>query len=397
MSMTLPTVVVFVFGTVLGSFLNVVIYRLPRGRSIVRPGSRCPHCETPIRPVDNIPILSFVMLRGRCRACRAPIGWRYVVVEVAAGLLLAGLWLHFAPVRAWVSLVSGAVFVLLLLAVFFIDLDYQIVPDAITYPGVVAGVLFAIPQGQFKSSALAAAGAGAAFLLIAMISGVKQLVDLVKHAVRHRLRGRLRRSRTSGGEAGSVPEPDHPEHQMERLLVHLMVHERAVRDVVRRALSPDDFLDTRHRGLVQALLDAPDESAETLRGRIEDEEQQRLLTELMLEEPTVPEGEREQVARDAINYIRGGMGGGDIKLAAMMGAFLGWPAIAVALLLAATSGAAVGLLLIASKRRSRKDAIPFGLKDAIPFGPFLALGGIVALFAADAIIRWYMGWYLGIP
>ena len=250
MSHTVSTVMAFILGTILGSFLNVVIYRLPRNLSIVRPGSRCPHCQTPIRPQDNIPLVSFLVLRGRCRVCRAPIGWRYPLVEAVSGGLLAGVWLRFAPGGAWIPLVAAALFSFMLVAVFFIDLDHQIVPNAITYPGIVAGLLLAIPQGRLVPSVVVAAGAGALFLVIAVVS-------------------------------------------------------------------------------------------------------------------------------------HGGMGGGDIKLAAMMGAFLSWPATAVALLLAFMIGATAGVLLIAVKRRSRKDPIPFG--------PSLAAGGVIAVFAGDAILRWYLG------
>ncbi|TMI74930.1 MAG: prepilin peptidase [Bacillati bacterium ANGP1] len=250
MSHTVSTVMAFILGTILGSFLNVVIYRLPRNLSIVRPGSRCPHCQTPIRPQDNIPLVSFLVLRGRCRVCRAPIGWRYPLVEAVSGGLLAGVWLRFAPGGAWIPLVAAALFSFMLVAVFFIDLDHQIVPNAITYPGIVAGLLLAIPQGRLVPSVVVAASAGALFLLIAVVS-------------------------------------------------------------------------------------------------------------------------------------HGGMGGGDIKMAAMMGAFLSWPATAVALLLAFMIGATAGVLLIAVKRRSRKDPIPFG--------PSLAAGGVIAVFAGDAILRWYLG------
>ena len=250
MSQTVSTVMAFILGTILGSFLNVVIYRLPRNLSIVRPGSRCPHCQTPIRPQDNIPLVSFLVLRGRCRVCRAPIGWRYPLVEAVSGGLLAGVWLRFAPGGAWIPLVAAALFSFMLVAVFFIDLDHQIVPNAITYPGIVAGLLLAIPQGRLVPSVVVAASAGALFLLIAVVS-------------------------------------------------------------------------------------------------------------------------------------HGGMGGGDIKMAAMMGAFLSWPATAVALLLAFVMGATAGVLLIAAKRRSRKDPIPFG--------PSLAAGAVIVLFAGDAILRWYLG------
>jgi leader peptidase (prepilin peptidase)/N-methyltransferase len=148
-----------------------------------------------------------------------------------------------------VPFVADAVFALMLIVVFFIDLDYQIVPNAITYSGLALGFLLAIPQGRVVPSVLSALGASVFFLLIAILS-------------------------------------------------------------------------------------------------------------------------------------RGGMGGGDIKLAAMMGAFLSWPAVAVALLLAFTGGAGAGLVLMGLRKRTRKDPIPFG--------PSLAVGGLIALFAADGLLRWYL-------
>ncbi len=241
------TVLVFILGAVLGSFLNVVIYRLPRKESLLTPGSRCPQCRTPIKPWDNVPLLSFVLLRGRCRACHRPIGWRYPVVELATALIVTLLWTHTDTI---LTFAAATIFTLILLAIFFIDLDHQIVPNALSYPGLVLGLLLAIPQDRFVDALLTAAGAGAFFLLIAIVS-------------------------------------------------------------------------------------------------------------------------------------RGGMGGGDIKLAAMMGAFLGWPAIAVALLLAFTLGAVAGVALIALRLRTRKDPIPFG--------PALAVGGMIALLAARPLLAWYLG------
>src|SRR3989442_9470636 len=110
MNLVVSTVFVFILGTILGSFLNVVIYRLPRRLSVVRPGSRCPHCQTPIRSYDNIPLVSFLILRGRCRTCRALISWRYPLVEAAAGALLRRPWGHFSPTRAWGPFIAGAGF-----------------------------------------------------------------------------------------------------------------------------------------------------------------------------------------------------------------------------------------------------------------------------------------------
>ncbi len=247
---------IFVLGTLLGSFINVVIYRLPRHESLLHPGSRCPQCGRAIRPWDNIPILSFLLLGGRCRWCKGRIALRYPLVELAAGVVLVLVWTHATSVHGLEDsgavvrdFAGGASFSLMLLAIFFIDLDHHIVPNAITYPGVVLGLLLAIPQGRVLDATLSAVGAGAAFLLIAILS-------------------------------------------------------------------------------------------------------------------------------------RGGMGGGDVKLSAMMGAFLGWPAIAVAVMLAFLLGASAGVLVLVLRREGRKTPIPFG--------PALAVGGLVALLAAGPIVQWYL-------
>lgn len=235
-----------VVGAVLGSFLNVLIHRLPRGESIVAPRSHCPRCGTPIAPWDNVPVVSYLALRGRCRHCGAAISPRYPIVELAAALLLASLvWRFGATLAAARFAVLGCA----LIVVFFTDLEQGLIPNAVTYPGIVAGVLFGALSGALVSSVLAAAGAGAVFLLIAIAS-------------------------------------------------------------------------------------------------------------------------------------RGGMGGGDIKLAAMIGAFLGAPAVIVALFLAVALGASAGGVLVALGLRTRKQTIPFG--------PALAAGALIALFASDAIVRWYL-------
>jgi leader peptidase (prepilin peptidase)/N-methyltransferase len=238
-------VVVGAFGAILGSFANVVIYRLPRGRSIVLPGSSCPHCGAPIRPLDNIPLLSFVLLRGRCRACRGPISARYPIVEAAMAALAVAVWLAFPDP---LPRISGLVLVFLLLVVTFIDLDYQIIPNRLTYPGIAAGLLLALLMGRPVAALLSAAGAAALIAGIVIVS-------------------------------------------------------------------------------------------------------------------------------------RGGMGGGDVKLAGAIGAFLGWPGTAVALFSAFILGGLVGVALLALRLRGRKDAIPFG--------PALAAGALVGLFWGEAVAAWY--------
>lgn len=127
-----------IVGSLFGSFLNVVIHRLPRGESIVHPPSRCPVCGHRVRPWDNIPVLSWLLLGGRCRDCRTPIPPRYPLVEaLAAGLAALCVWRWgMTPAAA-----LGAAFCLAMVAILFIDLDHRIIPDAINWPGAIAGLL----------------------------------------------------------------------------------------------------------------------------------------------------------------------------------------------------------------------------------------------------------------
>lgn len=239
-------VVAFVVGAIFGSFANVLIYRLPRRESVVVPGSRCPSCGVPIRPWDNIPIVGYLVLRGRCRACRVPISPRYPIVELATASLMAGIVWRFGVSLA--ALRYG-VLAFALLVIFFTDLEHQIIPNAITYPGILAGIALSAASGEAVPAIVAAAAAGLVFLLLGIVS-------------------------------------------------------------------------------------------------------------------------------------RGGMGGGDTKLAAMIGAFLGSPDVIVALFLAIAIGGGGGLLLLALRLRSRKDQIPFG--------PAMAAGAMIAVFGSNAIVRWYM-------
>src|SRR5919202_6677031 len=127
-----------VLGAIVGSFLNVVAYRLPRGESLSRPGSRCPGCETAIRPYDNVPVLSWLFLRGRCRDCRMRIPWRYPAVEAGTALLCAivALVLWGDGVDLWL----GLVLVLLLVPITLIDLEHHIIPNKLVAVGSVAAL-----------------------------------------------------------------------------------------------------------------------------------------------------------------------------------------------------------------------------------------------------------------
>ncbi|MCY3590830.1 MAG: prepilin peptidase [Acidobacteria bacterium] len=171
---TAPATVAFgavyatVVGLCVGSFLNVVAWRLPRGESIVRPRSRCPHCSARISARDNVPLLSFVMLRGRCRTCGAAIAWRYPAVEAGCGLLWLASWLMFGPTFDGLL---AAVFCSLMLVLAIIDASHLLLPDPLTWGGIglgLAGSFFVGWTTPRDAVFGAAIGAGALLLLIGL-------------------------------------------------------------------------------------------------------------------------------------------------------------------------------------------------------------------------------------
>jgi leader peptidase (prepilin peptidase)/N-methyltransferase len=250
---TLWPAAALVLGLVVGSFANVCIHRIPLGESVVAPRSRCPACRTPIAAGDNVPLLSYLLLAGRCRHCAARIAWRYPAVEAANGLLYLAVALVDPPSAA--AVVHMAL-VTALLVLSLIDYDHQILPNVITYPGIVVGLAAsALLEGprQFVFNAASAAGGYLAFAAVAK-------------------------------------------------------------------------------------------------------------------------------TYEALRHVEG-LGQGDWKMAAMLGAFFGWKKMLLTIFLASLGGSVVGLSLIA-----------FGGRDArqkIPLGTFLGAAGIVTSFAGDDLVRWY--------
>lgn len=249
-----------VLGLIVGSYLNVVIYRLPRGISTVLPRSRCPECGELIRPLDNVPVLSFLLLGGRCRACRARISWRYPLIELATAALFVACLLRFGVT---IEAPAAALFGSLMLALAAIDSEHMILPDVLTWPGIALGILLQplLPWARLGDGPWGAVAGAVAGALLG--GGVLLAVWLAWYLVR-----------------------------------------------------------------------------------------------------------REE-----------GMGLGDVKMLAAIGAFLGWKGVLVALFIAALSGATAGLALIA--RGS------LGARSKLPFGVFLALGGLTALFAGEPLVRAY--------
>jgi leader peptidase (prepilin peptidase)/N-methyltransferase len=166
--LTMDYLLAFVFGAIIGSFANVCIHRLPWRQSLVAPGSHCPFCQQPIRPWHNIPLLSYLWLGGRCAYCHVTISWRYPLVELLCGLLYAFLYRHFG------FTMESMVFIFLatvLLIVSFIDLSHKIVPDAITLPGMLAGLFasFALTSTGLINAIIGLCLGGGLFLLIALL------------------------------------------------------------------------------------------------------------------------------------------------------------------------------------------------------------------------------------
>jgi leader peptidase (prepilin peptidase)/N-methyltransferase len=165
MTTAVAAVLAGLLGAIVGSFLNVVAYRLPRGESLSHPPSRCPNCGQPVKPYDNVPVLSWLLLRGRCRHCQEPISPRYPIVEAGTALLCA---LVVIVKGADEEAIIGIVLVLLLVPITLIDLDHHLIPNKITYPGFVLGVVLvaALTPDELVESLIASAGAGG-FLFVA--------------------------------------------------------------------------------------------------------------------------------------------------------------------------------------------------------------------------------------
>jgi len=245
-------------GLLVGSFLNVCIYRIPKGLSVVAPRSHCPECRISIRWHDNIPLLNYLWLRGRCRSCHAPIPFRYPLVEAVTAVLSVLVYIKFGA--GWAYVFYFFLLAAPLVAVTFIDLAHRIIPDVISLPGIAAGIAATL-----------------------VLSGLPVPAALMKS-----LWGIL-----AGG----------------------------------------------------GVLFAISWTYEKIRGRE-------------------------------------GIGGGDVKLAAMLGAFFGWKGVFFILLLGSLLGSVTGLLLIAARRQ--------GPQAAVPFGPFLAAGALLHLFTGNELVRWYL-------
>ena len=165
---TIIIVLISLIGLAVGCFLNVCIYRIPKKKSILFPGSYCPRCGTKIRFYDNVPVLSYIILKGKCRACQANISLQYPLVELVTAALLVIAYLRFG--LTW-DFAARGILILLMILTFFIDLKHRIIPDVLTLPGVILGFLlsFLVDSPSVLNSALGAIAGGAIFYLAAVL------------------------------------------------------------------------------------------------------------------------------------------------------------------------------------------------------------------------------------
>ena len=344
-------------GLLVGSFLNVVIYRMPLGKSVVRPPSHCPNCEYRIPIWLNLPIISWIQLRGRCAQCHAPISPRYLVVEAITGAAFLMTWLAWGHVHPGQA---GALCVLWagLIAATWIDLEHYIIPDEITLGGVGAG---------FILSALAPALQGVETAVLAMRrSGIGAVVGaLVVYAVLRfgkLLFGRLKIALEPGSrvvfhETGVLlPEGNVPYEE-----IFYRPSDAVVCHGERVELSTRSYANQPVR--LELLRNPP-------RLRIGNE------TMNAEEEPWMA------VVTKQITVPREAMGMGDVKLMAGIGAFLGWEATVFSLLGSALLGSVVGLGLIAIGRRD--------WQSRLPYGPFIAVAAVIWQLAGHSLTHWWI-------
>lgn len=365
-----------VLGALIGSFGNVVIYRLPRGESIAFPGSHCPHCNRALGPLELVPVLSFIVLRGRCRTCGQRIGLRYPVVESAMAALFVALVLRWPPAVHGTSVLPVAIVLAMLLMAAVIDLDLHVLPDALTLPALglaLIGTVFYLPGSGLPSFPEALVGAGAGAGALALINRIGALVLRRGRDTKERL-WPLSLDQVNlaalGGAAGGWQVG---------LLVGLA--SLALNVVTRRTLRLPEGL-TYALWLVALGVSATGLGvplAAALTGSVLAAGTWAVLGSIYwwghdLVRPTTEE------APNAEDDEPVAMGFGDVKLAAAIGAVLGWQQLLVGLFLAVTLGAIVGIGVRAA-----------GGERIIPFGPALLLGGILSLFFGHGIISWYLG------
>lgn len=347
MSSPAVSAAVFVFGLVVGSFLNAVIHRLPRGIGLSFPRrSFCPSCGRSLPWHENIPLLSWILLRGRCSSCASRISARYPLVELLTAVLFVLLWRGFAPPVAAAYMVLAAI----LVAGTFIDLEHMILPDSLTIGGAAVGVILSVavpglhPAAQTWDERLKISLFGAA-LGFAVLFAVVEIGKLVFG------RKRLALQPAEAFELSFATGSPRLILGSEELQLEEFFYRPS--DVFELHLPGGEVWCLGARGVKRGGALAEYAAAHGWKGTAE-----------------------------AVVIPREAMGFGDVKFMLTLGAFLGWPGALFSIGAGSVIGAVAGMALLAARR--------LGEAGRIPFGPYLAAGALVWIAAGPEILRWYL-------
>jgi leader peptidase (prepilin peptidase) / N-methyltransferase len=353
----------FVLGAVVGSFLNVCIYRMPLGLSVNEPKrSFCPHCKKQIPWTQNLPLASWLVLRGKCANCKAPIAFRYFGVELLTAVLFLAAWVRCWYVLGWMLAFPYWILLALMVVGTFIDFEHFIIPDEITWGGVVAGIVLApiIPQMMGVESRLmslvwsVAAAAIGYFALwgvveVGKMAFGKRKIELEKPEPFTWTRHADDADLVVGEETDKWSDLFSRESDI--LLMH--VTEARIGEKTYEATTLTFHYDRLTVGTDEYKLDEIEAISGTVTGMV--------------------------IPREA-------MGFGDVKFIAAIGAFLGIKAVFFTIMAGSVIGALVGLLMIVIGKRE--------WSARIPFGPYLALGAVIWMFFGPELLSAYTNWAL---
>ena len=354
------SLVFFVLGCIVGSFLNVCIYRLPLGLSIVTPKSHCPHCKYSIPWYLNIPLVTWLALRGRCKNCGAPISPRYFVVELLTGIAFLSCWLAFGdaghPLQSMPVALVYSIFIAGLIAATFIDFEHFIIPDEITWGGIAAGfaVSFFLPSLQGERTL----GRGMLQSLIGAVVGAGTIYAILRL-------GKLLfgRQRVKWPKEEKIVFAETSVHLTDREIPYDELFYRKSDMIVARAKSVE-MID---RSYFDAVVRLSQTSLKIEQDKFETVEFD-------------PEGIHHfEIVTSEIVLPREAMGLGDVKFMGAIGAFVGWQGVIFSLMISSMIGAVAGVTLIAMGRRR--------WSSRMPYGPYIALAAVIWIFAGKEIVR----------
>lgn len=337
---------IFWLGCMVGSFLNVCIYRMPLNLSVVKPPSHCPHCKYSIPWYLNVPLLTWLILRGKCKNCRAPISVRYFLVELLTGLMFLAAWIAFGRQSPAVALVYCLILAGLITAT-FIDLEHFIIPDEITIGGMVVGFVLsvivptlhcqpgAISLAEAIKQSLIGMGVGAG-ILYAILRAGKLMFGRQRVALPAETRIIF------GEHSVHLPDKDMPYEEM-------------------------FFRDSDVVVLKARMLELIDRCYRDVEVRLSP-------TKLKIggEEFNPEEVRHMEAVCSEITFPREAMGFGDVKFMGAIGAFLGWQATIFSLMVSSCIGAAVGISLIVMRKQQ--------WSSRLPYGPYIALAAVIWMF-----------------